>query len=347
MKKYFILIFTLLLCGCAKIKIQDYLYPISIGIDYQSNQFQAYMQLVSYSKISKTENESSYDESYEMIIMQSEGKTVFDALTNLQNLTKNSISTAHIRSFIIGENLIKKRQDYLEIIRAFFDNNYLRSNIFIYSTSSIIEVYKAGKIIDNTPYSNEINSPNDFRYLKPMNYLNFLKNVYDNRTSYLPFVIIDKDSTSYIEGGEKKENYIIEINGAYFINSLYFEYISNDRLIGNFYFIDKENARLEIKDKFYVDINKIRLSTRYDNKIIFNIKLKDCTFYIYDIKYEECVRLLENKIKEEINYTYNECYDKIDIFHLNDYKNRYHLNSKYEINIQIKHSSVNYSSRIK
>jgi len=347
MKKYLILLLIFLLGGCSKIKIQDYLYPISIGIDYSDKKFKTYMQLISYSLISKNENESSHDENYEIIIMQSEGNTVFEALTSMQNLTKNYISTAHIRSFIIGENLIKNRNDYLEIIRAFFDNNYLRSNINIFSTSSIKDIYKAGKIIDNSPYSNEINSPNDFRYLKPMNYLNFLKNVYDNRTSYLPFVIVDKDSTSYVEGGDIKENYIIEINGAYFINTQYYEYISNDRLIGNFYFLNKKNARIEIKEKFYLDIQKLTHSISYDNKIIFNIKLKNCTFYVYDISYQECIQLLKNKIKEEINYTYAECYDKIDIFYLNDYKNRYKLNSNYDINIEINHTSINYSSRIK
>ena len=347
MKKILTLIFIFLLSSCSRTKIQDYLYPISIGIDYIDKEFNIYMQLVSYSLLSKKENESNYDENYEIIIMQSKGKTVFDALTNFQNLTKNYISTTHIRSFIIGESLIKNHEDYLEIIRAFFDNNYLRSNINIFSTHSIIEVYKAGKIIDNTPYSNEVNAPNDFRYLKPMNYLNFLKNIYDNRTSYLPFVIIDKDSTSYIENGEIKDNYIIEIDGAYFINFDTYKYINNDKLIGNFYFLDKDNARIEIENKFYLDIRKLTHSISYNNKFIFNIILKNCTFYINDITYDECLNLLINKIKEDINYTYNECYNEIDIFNLNDYKNRYNLNPEYEINIRIKHSSINYSSRIK
>lgn len=348
MKKYIIILFTLLLTSCSRIKIQDYLYPISIGIDYQNNEFEVYMQLVSYSLLSKKENEANYDENYEMIILNSKGKTIFDALTNLQNLTKNFISTTHIRSFIIGENLIKNRKDYLEIIRAFFDNNYLRSNINIYSTSSIKEVYKAGKIIDNTPYSNEINSPNSFRYLKPMNYLNFLKNIFDNRTAYLPFVIVDKDSTSYVEGGEIKENYIIEIDGAYYINTNSYKYLDNQKLIGNFYFLNKKYARIEIENKFYLDIRKLTHSINYDNdKIIFNIILKNCTFYIYNISYDECLSLLKDKIKKDILYTYNNCYDDIDIFHLNDYKNRYKLNNEYDLNIIIKHVSLNYSSMIK
>lgn len=347
MKKIIIIIFPFLLSSCSNIKVQDYLYPISIGIDYNNSKYQIYMQLVSYSKISKKENESSFDESYEMIILNSEGNTIFDALTKLQNITKDNISTAHIRSFIIGESLIKNNSNYIEIIRAFFDNNYLRSNLNIFSTKSILDIYKASRIIDNTPYSNEINEPSTFRYLKPINYLHFLKSVYDNRCVYLPYIIVDKDSSSYVDDGEIKENYIIEINGAYYIYNNTFKYFNNEQLIGNFYFIKKQNARLEIKDKLYVDIKELKHTISYNNKIIFNIKLKKPTFYIYDINYEEAKNLIREKIKKEIYFTYNECYNEIDIFNLNDYKNRYNLNNEFDINIEIKNATINYSSRIK
>lgn len=345
--KHIILIFLILLTGCSKINMHDYLYPISIGIDYQNNEYIIYMQLVSYSKISKKENESIYDDNYEMIILKSNGKTIYSALNNLNNITKSEISTTHIRSFIIGESLIVNNKEYLEIIRAFFDNNYLRSNINIFSTSSILDVYKASKIIDNTPYSNEINEPNLYHYLKPMNYLNFLKNVYDNRTCYLPFIIIDKDSSSYVEEGKFKENYIIEINGAYFINNKYHRYLSNDLLIGNYYFINREVLSIEIKDKFYVNIRKLKHNTTYKDKIIFNIDLINCTFYVNDITYLEATNLLRDKIKKDINFTYNNCYNEIDIFNLNDYKTRYNINNEYDININIKYPTINYSDRIK
>lgn len=345
--KKLLIIFCILLTGCSKINMRDYLYPISIGVDYKDEEFAIYMQLVSYSKISKKENESTYDENYEMIILKSSGKTIYDSLNNLKNITKNEISTTHIRSFIIGENLLINNQNHLDIIRAFFDNNYLRSNLNIFSTSSILDIYKTSKIIDNTPYSNEINEPNLYRYLKPMNYLNFLKNVYDNRTSYLPYIIIDKESSSYVEEGKIKENYIIEINGAYFVNNKYQKYLTNDEIIGNYYFINRDDLSIEIKDKFYVNIRKLKHSTKYKDKIIFNIDLINCTFYLNNITYNETLDLLKSKIKEDINFTYNNCYDEIDIFNLNDYKNRYNINNNYEININVKYPTINYSDRIK
>ena len=60
--KKLLIIFCILLTGCSKINMRDYLYPISIGVDYKDEEFTIYMQLVSYSKISKKENESNYDE---------------------------------------------------------------------------------------------------------------------------------------------------------------------------------------------------------------------------------------------------------------------------------------------
>ena len=63
--KKLLIIFCILLTGCSKINMRDYLYPISIGVDYKDEEFTIYMQLVSYSKISKKENESNYDENYE------------------------------------------------------------------------------------------------------------------------------------------------------------------------------------------------------------------------------------------------------------------------------------------
>ena len=186
--KKLILLYLILLTGCTRIKIQDYLYPISIGIEYKDNEYTIYFQIVSYSKISKIENESSVDSNYETVIMKGNGSTIYEALKKVNNLTKNAISTTHIRSFIISKSLIENNINYLNIIKYFFDINYLRSNINIFSSDSILEIFKASKIIDNTPYSNEINHPHNYLYLKPINYLNFLKNVYDNRTSYLPYI---------------------------------------------------------------------------------------------------------------------------------------------------------------
>ena len=68
--KKIILLLTLLLSGCARIKIQDYLYPISIGLDYINNEYIIYYQIVSYSKISKIENESSIDSNYETVVTE-------------------------------------------------------------------------------------------------------------------------------------------------------------------------------------------------------------------------------------------------------------------------------------
>ena len=81
--KKIILLLTLLLSGCARIKIQDYLYPISIGLDYINNEYIIYYQIVSYSKISKIENESSIDSNYETVIMKGKGKSIYEALKDI------------------------------------------------------------------------------------------------------------------------------------------------------------------------------------------------------------------------------------------------------------------------
>jgi hypothetical protein len=135
--KKIILLLTLLLSGCARIKIQDYLYPISIGLDYINNEYIIYYQIVSYSKISKIENESSIDSNYETVIMKGKGKSIYEALKDINYLTKNSISRTHIRSFIVSKNLIENNSKYLSDIKYFFDINYLRSNINIFTTESI------------------------------------------------------------------------------------------------------------------------------------------------------------------------------------------------------------------
>ena len=141
--KKIILLLTLLLSGCARIKIQDYLYPISIGLDYINNEYIIYYQIVSYSKISKIENESSIDSNYETVIMKGKGKSIYEALKDINYLTKNSISRTHIRSFIVSKNLIENNSKYLSDIKYFFDINYLRSNINIFTTESILDIYKA------------------------------------------------------------------------------------------------------------------------------------------------------------------------------------------------------------
>ena len=76
MKKFIILIFTLLLSSCSRIKIQDYLYPISIGIDYKDNEFEIYMQLVSYSLLSKKENEAKFDKKFSEGLAKELGKVL-------------------------------------------------------------------------------------------------------------------------------------------------------------------------------------------------------------------------------------------------------------------------------
>lgn len=339
--KKLILLFIFLLSGCTRIKLQDYLYPISIGLDYKDNNFYIYYHVVSYSKISKKENESSFDENYESIILKGYGPTIYEALKKVNNITKTSISTTHIRSFIVSTSLINNNENYLSLIKYFYDTNYLRSNINIFSTDSILDVYTASKIIDNTSYSNEINHPTHYLYLEPMNYLNFLKNVYDNRTTYLPFIIIDKNSSSYVEEGETKDNKIIEINGAIFINNKYFKYLSNDKIKGNYYMFNREYIGIEIINKVYMIAKKLTYKTKLKDKIIFSIKLTNCNFYLNNLDIEEAKLLIEDKIKKDINETYINCYDSIDIYHLNDYKNRFNINNKYDVEVIFKQTSFN------
>lgn len=344
--KKIILLIMLLLSGCARIKIQDYLYPISIGIDYKDNEYTIYYQIVSYSKISKIENESSIDSDYETVIMKGEGSSIYEALKDINHLTKNSISTTHIRSFIVSKNIIEESIDYLDKIKYFFDINYLRSNINIFSTSDILEVYKASKIIDNTPYSNEINHPHYYKYIKPSNYLDFLKSVYDNRVSYLPFITINKDNSSYVGQGELKENIIVEIDGAYYINKDSYHYFSNEDILGNYYLFNREHIGIEVNNA-YMNAKKLKFNIKYDDKIIFNIKIINCNFYLNNISIDTAKELFIDKIKKDIDYTYTVSKDIIDIYNLNDYKNRYNLNNNYEVKVTFKNVSSSYSSTIK
>ena len=344
--KKIILLLTLLLSGCARIKIQDYLYPISIGLDYINNEYIIYYQIVSYSKISMIENESSIDSNYETVIMKGKGKSIYEALKDINYLTKNSISRTHIRSFIVSKNLIENNSKYLSDIKYFFDINYLRSNINIFTTESILDIYKASKIIDNTPYSNEINHPHYYEYIKPNNYLNFLKNVFDNRVSYLPYITINKDDSSYIGQGELKENIIVEIDGAYFINLDKYHYLNNDSLKGNYYLFNRENIGIEVNNA-YMNAKKLKFNIKYSDNIIFDIKIINSNFYLNDLSIDTAKELFIDKIKKDIDYTYTLSIDKIDIFNLNDYKNKLNLNSNYEVKVTFKNITSNYSSTIK
>ena len=112
MKKFLIyltLLTTLLTSGCflEEKDLGQMLFPISLGITYEENQYKVYLQILDTSTLSIVETESSQRET-SFVLIHAEDKDIGQALGKLGLKAQTYISAIKVKSIVLHKSILEE-----------------------------------------------------------------------------------------------------------------------------------------------------------------------------------------------------------------------------------------------
>ncbi|WP_372632225.1 Ger(x)C family spore germination protein [Cohnella sp.] len=223
-----------LLAGCWDIKsLQDVNYFTGIGIDYENNRYEVYVQQLDFSGVAKTEAGKS-DKPTPVWVGHASGKTLSEAVVELYQTTQQTVFWGHLNSIVISKKALKKG-DFLGVIDSLIRFPEIRYTPWIYGTDRTLnEVFTTKPFFNLSPMNSILYAP-ETNYsqrpiIAPMRLSQFARGIRDpGETTLLPSLSV----TDHTWVQDKKPDPKLEINGVYVIrNTRYLEWLPAEKLLG-------------------------------------------------------------------------------------------------------------------
>lgn len=299
-----LIVFSLTSCRAAN-AIYYNLYFASIGLEYENDEYIGYFYLPSSMDLGndKSNNEQKAE------VAKANGKTLQEVFNNIEASSFLIMNFKHISSFVLHEEILKnnKLDDIISFINSFKE---IDKNFFIFTTSDKLEdVYKLKNMNNESLILTTLTEPKINQYIfsssKPIHYLNFCRDYYNEKTIDLPYIETKSIFTDDIDS--------IICKGVCFVNrNNYLIYNSNNTF--NYF---NDNINMSFYDKnINVIIEKYTPCFKYKNgKIIMKVNFE---YRVLSSNVENDEEYFKKGINDIIINTFNETKDKIDF-----------LNSKY------------------
>lgn len=299
-----LIVFSLTSCRAAN-AIYYNLYFASIGIEYENDEYTCYFYLPSSLDLGndKSNNEQKAE------VAKSSGKTLQDVFNNIEASSFLIMNFKHISSLVLHEEIFKNKKldDVIAFINSFKE---IDKNFFIFTTSDKIDdVYKLKNMNNESLILTTLTEPKINQYIfsssKPIHYLNFCRDYYNNKTIDLPYIEAKSIFSEEIDS--------IICKGVCFISrNNYLIYNSNNKF--NYF---NDNINISFYDQnINVIIEKYSTNYKYkNNRIIMDVDLE---YKVLSSKIENTEEYIKKGINEIIINTFNDTSKIIDF-----------LNSKY------------------
>ena len=360
MKKIILLLLIpLIISGCYNMnEINDLSIITIIGIDYKDNKYIIDAGIVNF----KNDKEN-------LIVISSSGKTIAEALNNLNKYYPKKVYLSHMKVLLISENTLKEKA--LDSINYLINYPGTGLNFYIITTENnnneFIKTITPANSISTTSIVNSLeNGLKDTSTIPLLTADMFLNDLISNgKSPIIPLINIKQSNPS-----EEKKEKLFSIDGALVLNKENeITKLTKDEVIG-FNILTTSNATTNItslckEGKITIDLTNIKTDIKYEdrNKFKINVSAKsDVSDYSCkmerSIKTEEYIKsltrkLIESKIDSVIDTSVNSKTDFIgfgSIIYANDYKffknisdnyeKEYLKDIKYDINIDLKFSNT-------
>lgn len=335
MKKKIILLSSLatslLLSGCWDVTEPQKMYYVDgLGIDYKDGQYEIYLQLISFSDVTKSENYTPQAAPAE--VGQSKGRTLEEALFKLYRSLDQKVFWGHMTYIIFSEEVMKDKNT-VSIIDTVLRYRETRYQIWAYCTQDPIKDILLVTPILNKPLttsklSDPLNTEDKETFIEPVNFRNLVIGL--NEPNYeigIPYVTINKDW-----GTEDRQEQETAFIGIGVLSKDGFKgFIKNDAARGTQWMHDRtqrgettfklnENNYLTTTlEKLKVDIKPIVKNDQvtFDVEIHLNARING---FKTNVSEEEIRKKLIKEVKKEIRTTYKEALAKdIDIYRLSEH----------------------------
>lgn len=307
MKKVLLIVLMMLfLSSCRAANAIYYnLYFASIGFEFTDDDYTGYFYLPS--SIDLGNDKSNNEQKAE--VAKASGATLQDVFNYVEASSNLIMNFKHISSMILHESILQnnKLTDIIKFINGFKE---IDKNFFIFTTTDKIEdVYMLKNMNNESLILTVLTEPKINQHIfsssKPIHYLNFCRDYYNNKTIDLPYVEAKSIFSEEIDS--------IICKGVCFINrDKYLIYNSNNSF--NYF---NDNINMSFYDQnINVIIEKYSTNYKYkNNRIIMDV---DFEYKILSSNIENAEEYIKKGINDIIINTFNDTSIIIDF-----------LNSKY------------------
>lgn len=338
---------TLLMSGCWDVTEPQRMYYVQgVGVDYKDNEYIAYIQLMNFANVAKTEQSNPQAAPTE--VGKATGKTIEEAIYKLYRSMDQEVFWGHMTYLLFSEKAMES-EHAIPIIDTFLRFREKRYHIWVYCTQDPIEeVLLVSPILEKSPTATKLSNPKNTSrqesFVEPVNLRQLVIGLNEpNHEMKVPFISINQDwetakesrtETVFAGVGILSKNTFkgfIKGNTARGI-----EWMNNETKQGE---ITIKLNNTEERDYLTVDIKKLDVNVKpivENNQVKFEVYLKFNTIlngFKGKVTASQVRKKVESEVKKEIMATFQEGLNMdADVYRLSEYL--YRDNVKVWKNIQ-------------
>jgi len=149
---------TLLMSGCWDVTEPQRMYYVQgVGVDYKDNEYIAYIQLMNFANVAKTEQSNPQAAPTE--VGKATGKTIEEAIYKLYRSMDQEVFWGHMTFLLFSEKAMES-EHAIPIIDTFLRFRETRYHIWVYCTQDPIdEVLLVAPILEKSPTATKLSNP--------------------------------------------------------------------------------------------------------------------------------------------------------------------------------------------
>lgn len=325
---------TLLLSGCWDVTEPQRMYYVQgVGVDYKDNEYTAYLQIINFANVAKTESANPNAAPTE--IGQAKGKTIEEAIYKLYRSMDQEVFWGHMTFLLFSESAMKD-EHAIAVIDTFLRFRETRYHIWVYCTQDPIEdVLLVSPLLEKSPTAAKLSNPKNTAkqesFVEPVTLRQLVIGLNEpNHEMKIPYVTVNENWETM--DGPKTETFFA---GVGILSKDSFKGYIKGKSARGIEWMNDETKQGEItvelennekSDYLTVDIKKLDVKVKpivKGNDVKFEVNLKFDTIlngFKGKLTPNQVRKKVEKAVKEEILTTFEEGLKMdADIFRLSEY----------------------------
>ncbi|NOG30163.1 Ger(x)C family spore germination protein [Lysinibacillus fusiformis] len=338
---------TLLMSGCWDVTEPQRMYYVQgVGVDYKDNEYIAYIQLMNFANVAKTEQSNPQAAPTE--VGKATGKTIEEAIYKLYRSMDQEVFWGHMTFLLFSEKAMES-EHAIPIIDTFLRFRETRYHIWVYCTQDPIEeVLLVSPILEKSPTATKLSNPKNTSkqesFVEPVNLRQLVIGLNEpNHEMNIPFISINQDW----ETAKESRTETVFAGVGILSKNTFKGFIKGNTARGIEWMNDAtKQGEITIKlnnseerDYLTVDIKKLDVNVKpivQNNQVKFEVYLKFNTIlngFKGKVTASQVRKKVESEVKKEIMATFQEGLNMdADVYRLSEYL--YRDNVKVWKNIQ-------------
>jgi spore germination protein KC len=224
----FFILFLQMGCWDAK-EIQNINYATAIGVDYEENRYIAYLQILDFNNVAKTEGGKSGRAS--VWVGRGTGLTPNEAVNELYKSSQQTVFWGNVTAIVFSERVLKKgTKEIFDLTNRYREIRYTK---WAFGTNDSLEhILSVTPFFSQSPLTSILHEPNStYRQLSliaPIRMNAFIAQFHEPMTIILPRLSTTKNT--WVEN--EKPHEMLYIQGAYLIDGPHVNTLSEASLRG-------------------------------------------------------------------------------------------------------------------